>query len=276
MVLNKVVTLTAEIFDQLNPVNNTTVIDGMGGSSAILIPAGLTQMPVVRGFVIQNSVDGIQSSSEFIAEFNYFHSSFKPTNYQMGAGGINRNNVYFKSNDDAIHLDDVNRPLLIENNRILYAGDDGIEISLQNTSIPRALIEVDIWNNMIIGSREDGIQFIDYTNDPLDTNRRFVIAGNLIANSAKAGIGLMPSANAAPPPSATLPPGVTPASPVPSSTLTFTPLPTISPAATLTPVPTITSTVVTPALPTATSTLAPTAASTLAITPTPQLTILQI
>ena len=168
MVLNKVVTLTAEIFDQLNPVNNTTVIDGMGGSSAILIPAGLTQMPVVRGFVIQNSVDGIQSSSEFIAEFNYFHSSFKPTNYQMGAGGINRNNVYFKSNDDAIHLDDVNRPLLIENNRILYAGDDGIEISLQNTSIPRALIEVDIWNNMIIGSREDGIQFIDYTNDPLE------------------------------------------------------------------------------------------------------------
>src|SRR3989304_8438425 len=102
------------------------------------------------------------------------------------------------------------------------------------------------------------------------------MASNLIANSAKAGIGLMPSANAAPPPSATLPPGVTPASPVPSSTLTFTPLPTISPAATLTPVPTITSTVVMPTLPTATSTLTPTAASTLAITPTPQLTILQI
>jgi hypothetical protein len=442
VVLNKAVILTAEVLDQLNPVNNTTVIDGRGGSSAILIPAGLTQMPVVRGFVIQNSVDGIQSSSEFIAEFNYFHSSFKPANYQMGAGGINRNNVYFKSNDDAIHLDDVNRPLLIENNRILYSGDDGIEISLQNTSIPPALVEVDIFNNVIIGSREDGIQFIDYTNDPLDTNRRFVIAGNLIANSAKAGIGLMPSANsiedfsgadaletirvfnttlygnnhgisggdnlvvlnslivnspgrgawriqggpgansvvayvlfhnnvldadqstlgpgiitgqdplfqaapnpgpdgawetvdddfsglllqasspaidkgvpqypaangepvpfkpitgflgaapdlgwrefgspafitptAAPPPSPTLPPGVTPASPVPSSTLTFTPLPTGSASATLTPIPTITSTVLVPASPTATSTPAPTATSTLTITPTPQVAILQI
>jgi len=152
-------------------------------------------MPAVRGFIIQNSVSGIQASSEFIAEFNYFQSGGYLTNYQRGAGGINRNNVYFNSTDDAIHVDDISRPLLIEYNRILYAGDDGIEIGLQNTSIPPALIEVAIGNNMIIGSREDGIQFIDYTNDPQDPNRRFVIVGNLIANSAKAGIGLMPSAN---------------------------------------------------------------------------------
>jgi hypothetical protein len=441
IVLNKAVTLTAETFDQVNPVNNTTVIDGMGGTAAIMIPAGLTQMPVIHGFVIQNSVNGIQSSSEFIAEFNLFHSSANLTNYQMGAGGVNRNNVYFNSSDDAIHIEDVNRPLLIEYNRILYAGDDGIEISLQNTSIPPALIEVDIWNNMILGSREDGIQFIDYTNDPLDTNRRFVIAGNLIANSAKAGIGLMPSANTiedysgadvleairlfnntlygnnhgisggdnlvvinsiivnspgrgvwriqgepgsnsvvaytlfhnnaldadqstlgpgiitgqdplfqaapnpgpdgawgtvdddfsglllqasspaidkgvpqyvatngeavplspitgflgtapdlgwrefgspaiitptvTPLPSVTLPPGVIPASPVPSATLTFTPLPTASPSATPTLVPTITSTLVTPASPVPSSTFTPppTATATTVITPTPQLTI---
>ena len=195
IVLNKAVTLTAESFDQINPLNNTTIIDGMGGPAAILIPAGLEQMPVIHGFVIQNSVSGIQASSEFIAEFNYFHSGGYLTNYQIGAGGINRSNVYFNASDDAIHVDDISKPLLIEYNRMLYAGDDGIEISLQNTSIPPALIEVDIWNNMMIGSREDGIQFIDYTNDPQDANRRFVIAGNLIANSAKAGIGLMPSAN---------------------------------------------------------------------------------
>jgi hypothetical protein len=113
----------------------------------------------------------------------------------MGAGGVNRNNVYFKAGDDAIHLDHTNRPLLIENNRILYAGDDGIEISLQNTAAPASMTEVNIWNNMIIGSREDGIQFIDQPGDPQDTNRRFLIAGNLIANSAKAGIGLMPNGN---------------------------------------------------------------------------------
>lgn len=441
LVLNKAVTLTAESFDQINPVNNATVIDGMGGPAAILIPAGLTQMPAIRGFVIQNSVSGIQASSEFIAEFNYFHSSGYLTNYQIGAGGINRNNVYFNSSDDAIHVDDINRPLLIEYNRVMYAGDDGIEISLQNTSIPPALIEVGINNNMIIGSREDGIQFIDYTNDPQDPNRRFVVVGNLIANSAKAGIGLMPSANTVedysgadalegirlinntlygnnhgisggdnlvminsliinstgrgvwrvqgaqgansvvaytlfhnnvqdadqsllgagiitgqdplfqaapnpgpdgawgtvdddftglllqasspaidkgvslsiaangepvpfrpitgflgvapdlgwrefgspaiitptppPLPSVTLPPGVVPPSPVPSSTLMFTPSPTSSP--TLTPVPTITSTLVVPASPTATSTLLPTATFTVpAVTSTPQLAILDI
>src|SRR5574342_269157 len=41
LTLNKAVTLTAESFDQINPVNNTTVFDGMGGASAILIPAGM-------------------------------------------------------------------------------------------------------------------------------------------------------------------------------------------------------------------------------------------
>ncbi len=36
---------------------------------------------------------------------------------------------------------------------------------------------------------------IDFPGDPQNTNRRFVIVGNLIANSQKAGIGLMPNAN---------------------------------------------------------------------------------
>jgi hypothetical protein len=92
-------------------------------------------------------------------------------------------------------MDNIDRPLLIESNRILYSGDDGIEISLQNTVVPAALIEVDIWNNMILGNREDGIQFVDHPGEPQNTNRRFVIAGNLIANSRKAGIGLMSNAN---------------------------------------------------------------------------------
>ncbi|MEO5887535.1 MAG: hypothetical protein ABIQ77_07720, partial [Anaerolineales bacterium] len=148
-----------------------------------------------RGFVIQNGVDGIQASSAFIAESNYLHTATNLISYQKGGGGFNRSNVYFNASDNAIRLDNVDRPILIENNRIMYSGDDGIEISLQNTSIPPALIEIDIWNNMILGNREDGIQFVDHAGDPQDTNRRFVIAGNLIANSKKAGIGLMPNAN---------------------------------------------------------------------------------
>src|SRR6266498_85844 len=195
LTIDKPLSLTAETFDQINPVNNTTILDGGTGGAAILIPAGLTQMPVIHGFVIQNGTDGINAKSEFIAEYNYFHSSANLVNYQMGAGGINRNNVYFNSGDDAIHVDNINRPLLIESDRILYARDDGIEMNLQNTTASPAVIAASIWNNMIIGSGEDGIQFVDFTDNPQDTNRRFTIMGNLIANNKKAGIGLMPNAN---------------------------------------------------------------------------------
>jgi hypothetical protein len=145
--------------------------------------------------VIQGGNSGIQAASPFITEFNFFHSSAIGVNYQWGAGGSNRNNIYFKSSDDAIHMDNQDRPLLIENNRILYSGDDGIEINLQALPSPPAPVDINIWNNMIIGSREDGIQFIDYAEDPQDTNRRFIIVGNLIANSQKAGIGLMSNGN---------------------------------------------------------------------------------
>lgn len=195
LTLNKPVTLVGETFDQVNPVNNQSILDGGAGAAAITIPSGLTQMPIVRGLVIQNGVDGIQASSPFIAEFNFLQSSVNQVSYQTGGGGFNRGNIYFNAADNAIRLDNIDRPLLIENNRILYSGDDGIEISLQNAAVPPTLIEIDIWNNMILGNREDGIQFVDHPADPQDTNRRFVIAGNLIANSKKAGIGLMPNAN---------------------------------------------------------------------------------
>jgi hypothetical protein len=192
IILDRPVTLTAESFDAANPANNTTMIDG-GGGATITIPPNLTQMPTVRGFLIRGNNVGIQSSSPFVAEFNYFQSSSDQVNYQWGAGGINRNNVYFKAGDDAIHLDNTDRPLLIENNRILYATDDGIEVNLQDKPSPPALVDVNIWNNMIIGSREDGIQLIDFPDEPENTNRRFVIVGNLIVNSQKAGIGLIPN-----------------------------------------------------------------------------------
>jgi len=195
LTLNKPVTLVGETFDQANPVNNLSILDGGAGAAAISIPAGLSQMTTVRGMVIQHGADAIQASSPFIAEFNYIHSATNLVSYQAGSGGFNRGNIYFNAIDNAIRLDNIDRPLLIESNRILYSGNDGIEISLQNTVVPVALIEVDIWNNMILGNREDGIQFVDHPGDPQDTNRRFVIAGNLIANSKKAGIGLMPNAN---------------------------------------------------------------------------------
>src|SRR5688572_7371017 len=65
IVLDRPVTLTAEAFDAANPVHNTTMING-GGGATITIPPNLTQMPIVRGFIITGSNVGIQSSSPFI------------------------------------------------------------------------------------------------------------------------------------------------------------------------------------------------------------------
>jgi hypothetical protein len=194
LILDRPIVLTAASFDPVNPANNSVILEG-GGGVAVTIPANLTQMPTVRGFVIRSNSVGIQSSSPFIVEFNYFLAATDQVNYQWGAGGANRNNLYFKAGDDAIQLDNTDRPLLIENNRILYATDDGIEVNLQDKPSPPALIDINIWNNMIIGSKEDGIQLIDFPGEPQNTNRRLVIVGNLIANSQKAGIGFMSNTN---------------------------------------------------------------------------------
>ena len=193
--ISKPVSLVAETFDAVEPARNNTISAGGGRAAVITIPAGLPQMPVIHGFVIQNGTDGILAYSEFIAEFNFLHSSNNLTSYQQGSGGINRNNVYFQAGNNAIRLDNMDRPLLIENNRILYSTDDGIEISLQKPTAPFATALIDIRNNMIIGNGQDGIQFIQHPGDPNDTNRRFVIAGNLFANNKKAGLGLMPNAD---------------------------------------------------------------------------------
>ncbi len=195
LTINKPLTLVADSFDPIDPAKNVTVIDGGGRATAIMIPAGLPQMPVIQGFVIRNSTDGILAYSEFIAEYNYFYSANNLMSYQQGSGGINRNNVYFQAGSNAIRLDNMDRPLMIENNRIMYSTADGIEISLQKGTTPFATAMIDIRNNMIVGNGEDGIQLIQHPGTPEDTNRRFMIAGNLFANNRKAGLGFMSNAN---------------------------------------------------------------------------------
>src|SRR5690349_11177088 len=95
LIIDRPVTLTAEVFDSANPANNATIIDG-GGGAVVTVTPNLTQMPILRGFVIRSSNVGVQASSPVIIEFNYFFGSSDQVNYQWGAGGVNRNNVYFK------------------------------------------------------------------------------------------------------------------------------------------------------------------------------------
>lgn len=91
------------------------------------------------------------------------------------------------SGDDAIDLDD-SIAAIIEDNIMLEAGDDGVEIRLHSHSGP--MINIIIRNNVITGSSEDGIQIIE---DGGTDTRTIWIENNLITGSSDAGIGLMDS-----------------------------------------------------------------------------------
>ena len=193
LLLDKGVTLTAENYNTAHPNLNPTIIDGGGAAAIIHIPSGVSPMPTIRGFAIQNGDDGIAPFSPFLVEYCYFTAAVDLIDYEKGSGGITRHNLFFAASDDALDLDNQIHPLLIEHNRLLYSAQDGIEIRLQDGSAPAQLIDITIRHNEIIGSGEDGIQFIDYNGDPQDTNRRFFIHNNLFAHNQMAAIGLMPN-----------------------------------------------------------------------------------
>jgi len=194
LTLDKPVILAAASFNSSDPTRNTTIIDGGSSQNAtIYIPPGVSSASTIRGFIIRNGYDGIRVRSDAIVEYNYLISAGDQIDYAANSGGIIRHNVFFASGDDAIDLDSMTRPLLIENNRMMYSQDDGIEARLQDATAPTQPITITIRNNEIIGCDEDGVQLIDYSQS-LNSNRNFVISGNLIANCRFAGIGVMGNA----------------------------------------------------------------------------------
>jgi len=192
LIIDKYITLTAETFDSGDPSNNTTIIDGGGltNKNVIEISAGVSPMPVIRGFVIQNADNGVRPYTDVVVEYNYFTGGNDLIDTEMNGGGIIRNNVFFDSGDDAIDIDDTTTQLVIENNRIYNCSDDCIEIRIQGLTAPPTPIEIVIRNNEIVGANRDGIQLIDSIEDPQDTNRILIVHGNLIAHNM-AGIGFM-------------------------------------------------------------------------------------
>ena len=188
LTVGKGVILRGQLYDESDPRNNTTILDG-GGTTVVAIPTGVSPGPSLIGLVLRNGDDGIQARSTFTVEHTFFTGNGDSIDYEGGGGGVCRYNIFELSHDDAIDVDHLIVDLRIEDNRILQSRDDGIEIRLHDGSIPETA-EILIRNNEIIGSGEDGIQIIDYYQE---TNRRIVIERNLIQNSAMAGIGLMDS-----------------------------------------------------------------------------------
>ena len=162
----------------------TTILDG-GSSYVIRIPAASEDRPIIQGFTIQNSVDGILPN----ARFNLLNCLVRGTgdgvDYEDGSGGLVQFCTFELNSDDGIDLDD-GIDIVIANNIIRNNNDDGIEIRMQDFS--GSTKNIIITHNQIYGNGEDGIQLIHY--DVL-TNRNFKITGNFISNNADAGIGMM-------------------------------------------------------------------------------------
>jgi hypothetical protein len=184
------VTIRGRSFDPADPRNNTTVLDG-GGRTVVTVPKGVPPGLTLLGLVIRGGEDGIAAAGPLTVASTYFVGNRgDDIDYVGVGGGVCRGNVFQGAGDDAIDLDHPNADLVIEGNRILHPGDDGVEIRLHDDALPE-VVDIVIRGNEIAGSGEDGVQVIDYLQDTL---RRITIERNLIRDSRMAGIGLMDDA----------------------------------------------------------------------------------
>jgi len=189
VVVDRSVALIAQTFDAADPRNNTTILDG-GGGTVISVKSGITPGPSFAGLVVRNGLDGILVRSPISLEDSYLTGNVDSLQSVNGAAGSVSNNVFEDSTDDAIDINHPTRDLTIENNEILRSGGDGIEIRLTDDQIANTA-KIVIRGNRIVQSRADGIQFIDYFQD---TNRIFTIERNLIKDNGKAAIGMTDNA----------------------------------------------------------------------------------
>lgn len=186
--INKKITVTAATFNQNDPSQNTVQINGSvmstGGSSW-----AWDQGPVIRGFKIHGSDPVTMEDSPMTIEYNYITGTGGDNVSFEGGGGIVRGNRIQDPGDDNIDLDNQNRNVLIENNYLLNAHEEGIEMRQQEEDMPQRTTII-IRNNKIEGSPSDGFQIMDYDNF---SNRHYVIERNLFLNNEEGGIAIMPS-----------------------------------------------------------------------------------
>ena len=184
--IDRSISLVAATYDQSDPRNNTAILDGAGGT-VVTISRGIDPGPTITGFVIRNGNNGIAVQSPATIEHSHIIDNQDAIDYVRGGGGIAVGNVMERSIDDNIDSNHPTVDLTIEDNEILQAGGDGIEVRLHDDAIAETTV-ITIRGNEIVGNRQDGIQLIDYFDD---TDRLLVIERNLIKSAGLAGIGLM-------------------------------------------------------------------------------------
>ena len=160
-----------------------------GHSTTLTIDASAGSSTTIRGLTFLNGGYHIEN---YARRVNILDDHFIGGGDQMsfeGAGGVVRGCRFEGAGDDACDVDNASDPI-IENNTILDAGDDGIELRLHPYT--GATLQIEIRHNFFSGCKEDGIQLIDYAGA---SSRDFLIEGNIITNSAKVGLACMAAGN---------------------------------------------------------------------------------
>ncbi|GJL78479.1 MAG: hypothetical protein NPINA01_14680 [Nitrospinaceae bacterium] len=187
IISGKAITLASHFHTTGDPafIDQTTIEGGAPGISIEETAPGT----IIKGLRFTAGTKSVVFFANGSALENHFDDNGSDAVSFEHVGGVARGNVCFSPSDDCFDVDRPESDLLIEDNIIDAARDDGIEA--RNGNYSGALVTVTIRGNTITGSGEDGIQLID---SPGTANRKFVIEGNLITNSVDVGLGLMDNA----------------------------------------------------------------------------------
>ena len=170
-----------------SPTGNSTILEASASLDVITIPSGVSPAPTVTGLVLRNGLSGVSLKSPATIVGNLFVSNNDQLDYKIGGGGTVRGNVFQDALDDGIDINHPVRDLLVENNKMIDSDGDGVEMRLNDDTVPTTA-HITFRGNEIWGTRSDGIQIIDYYTD---TNRVIAIERNLIRDNGRAGIGLL-------------------------------------------------------------------------------------
>lgn len=191
--INKAVTISSEWkFNGDQSIVGKTIIDP-DDKTLFTIEADSVE---VSGLKIINGNHTIDISSNVTIMHNHFINNLDALSFESGGGGYAGFNTIENDRDDGIDIDIVGSDkensggdILVEHNTIINSNDDGIEIRL--FSFPDQNINYIIRENIIIGSKNAGIQLISYDEY---TGKIFHIHHNIFRD-CKTGLGCMGGKN---------------------------------------------------------------------------------
>ena len=186
--INKSVTISSEWKTTGNEeVIDQTIIDS-GDKTLFTITADSVE---ISGLHIINGDHTLNILSDVRIRNNHFVNNLDAMSFEGPGGGYVGYNTIENDRDDGLDLDigadtdNIGSDILVEHNTIINSNDDGIEIRL--FSEPNQNIHYIIRDNIIMGSKNAGIQLISYD---VFTGKEFQIHHNIISG-CKTGLGCM-------------------------------------------------------------------------------------